>query len=167
MTSNGHPTAKVFLSRSIQRIQDTETVVFVKRVDVEIPEDRIIEATERIGIEVTNVTGLTGKDGKTSTRTLRVTLVDVPNRNTFVRNGLQVDCMHFEAEAVLQNTEWPKRHDTEIKINFLPYKSTKEVDLSTNERGTSKLYIHTKMRWKRPMLSTTTGIKKMFLYITH
>ena len=70
MTSNGHATAKVFVPRSIQRIKDTEKVPFVKRVDIEIPDNRIIEAIKSIGIDVTNVARLTGKDGKTPTRTV-------------------------------------------------------------------------------------------------
>ena len=105
MTSNGHISAKVFVLRSIQRIKDTEKVAYVKRVNIEIPENRIIEAIKSIGIDVTNVARLQGKDGKTSTRTVRITFVHVANRNTFVRNGLQVDDMHFEAQAATQSTK--------------------------------------------------------------
>ena len=42
LTANGHPGAKIFVPRSIQRIKDTEKVAFVKRVDLELPEDRIL-----------------------------------------------------------------------------------------------------------------------------
>lgn len=105
MISNGHGSAKVFVPRSIQRIKDTEKVAFVKRVDTEIPEDRIVEAIRSIGIDVTNVARLLGKDGKTASRTLKITFGDVCNRNTFVRNGLQVDYMHFDAEPASQNTK--------------------------------------------------------------
>lgn len=106
LTANGQPaSAKVYVPRSIQRIKDTDKVAFVKRVDPEIPDDRIMDALKSIGLAPTNVTRLTGKDGKTATRTVKVTFVDVENRNTFVHTGLQVDAMHFVAEAATQNTK--------------------------------------------------------------
>ena len=53
--------------------------------------------------------------------------------------------MNFLTSSHTESTEWPKRHDIEIKIEFLPYKSTKEVDFFPSDRGTSKLYIHMKI----------------------
>jgi hypothetical protein len=105
LTANGHPGAKLFVPRSIQRIKDTEKVAFVKRVDLELPEDRITDALKNVGLDVINVTRLNGKDGKTPTRTIKITFSDVRNRNTFVHTGLQVDSMHFIAEAASQNTK--------------------------------------------------------------
>jgi hypothetical protein len=106
LASNGQPAqSKVYVPRSIQRIKDTDKVAFVKRVDPEIPNDRILEALKSIGLEATNVMRLTGKDGNTATRTVKVTLATVENRNTFVHTGLQVDAMHFVAEAATQNTK--------------------------------------------------------------
>lgn len=126
MSSNGHGSAKVFVPRSIQRIKDTEKVAFVKRVDTEIPEDRIVEAIRSIGIDVTSVARLLDKDGKTPTRTLKITFADVGNRNTFVRNGLQVDYMHFDAEPASQNTK-PTQCFLCLKFNHVAkYCKTKE-----------------------------------------
>jgi len=105
LTSNGQQSAKIYVPRSIQRIKDTERIAFVKRVDLEIPDDRITEALKNVGLDVTNVTRLSSKDGKTPTRTIKITFGDVPNRNTFVHTGLQVDCMHFTAEPASQNTK--------------------------------------------------------------
>ena len=105
LTANGHPGAKLFVPRSIQRIKDTEKVAFVKRVDLELPEDRIFDALKNVGLDVINVIRLTGKDGKTPIRTIKITFSDVQNRNTFVHTGLQVDSMHFLAEAASQNTK--------------------------------------------------------------
>ena len=105
LATNNHPTAKLFVPRSIQRITDTEKVAFVKRVDLEIPEDRIKAALESIGLAVNNVARLVGKDGNTATRTVKVMFVDAENRNTFVHTGLQVDSMHFIAEPATQNTK--------------------------------------------------------------
>ena len=105
LTANGHPGAKIFVPRSIQRIKDTEMVAFVKRVDLELPEDRIVDALKAVGLDVINVIRLTGKDGKTPIRTIKITFSDVQNRNTFVHTGLQFDSMHFLAEAASQNTK--------------------------------------------------------------
>jgi hypothetical protein len=105
LMANGHPGAKIFVPRSIQRIKDTEKVAFVKRVDLELPEDRILDALKAVGLDAINVIRLTGKDGKTPTRTIKITFSDVQNRNTFVHTGLQVDSMHFIAEAASQNTK--------------------------------------------------------------
>ena len=105
LESNGQASAKVYVPRSIQRITDTEKVAFMKRVDLELPTDRISEALKTVGLDVTNVIRLAGKDGKTPTRTVKVTFSDAQNRNTFVHTGLQVDCMHFTAEPATQNTK--------------------------------------------------------------
>jgi hypothetical protein len=105
LTANGHPGAKLYVPRSIQRIKDTDKVAFVKRVDLELPEDRMVDALKAVGLDVINVLRLNGKDGKTPTRTIKITFSDVQNRNTFVHTGLQVDSMHFTAEAASQNTK--------------------------------------------------------------
>lgn len=105
LSANGHPSAKLFVPRSIQRIKDTDKVAFVKRVDLELPEDRIADALKHVGLDVINVTRLNSKDGKTPTRTIKITFSDVQNRNTFVHTGLQVESMHFIAEAASQNTK--------------------------------------------------------------
>ena len=44
LTIDNHPQAIIFVPRSIQLVQDTEKVACVKRVDLELPEDRIIDA---------------------------------------------------------------------------------------------------------------------------
>ncbi|CAF1537450.1 unnamed protein product [Adineta ricciae] len=105
LNTNNQPAAKLFVPRSIQRIKDTEKVAFVKRVDLEIPEDRIMTALKDLGLEATNVTRLTNKDGNNPTRTVKVMFADAENRNTFVHTGLQVDSMHFPAEPATQNTK--------------------------------------------------------------
>ena len=105
LSAQGHTSAKVYVPRSIQRIQDTEKVAFVKRVDVELPEERISEALKHAGLEVTNVTRLCSREGNTPTRTVKITFSDAMNRNTFVYTGLQVDSMHFTAESATQNTK--------------------------------------------------------------
>ena len=105
LSANGHPDAKLFVPRSIQRIKDTEMVAFVKRVDLELPEDRILDALKTVGLDAVNVIRLTSKDGKTPIRTIKITFSDVQNRNTFVHTGLQVDSMHFIAEAASQNSK--------------------------------------------------------------
>ncbi|CAF4988906.1 unnamed protein product, partial [Rotaria sp. Silwood1] len=105
LSNNGHPSAKIYVPRSIQRIKDTEKIAFVKRVDLEIPEDRITDALKQVGFDVINVIRLKGKDSNTPTKTIKITFADGQDRNTFVHTGLQVDCMHFTAEPASQNTK--------------------------------------------------------------
>ncbi|CAM4842162.1 unnamed protein product [Rotaria magnacalcarata] len=78
-------------------------VAFVKRVDLEIPENRITEALMKVGLDAINVTRLNRKEGNIPTSTIKITFKDVNNRNTFIHTGLQVDSMHFNAEAASQN----------------------------------------------------------------
>lgn len=105
LITKGHTNAKAYVPRSIQRIKDTERVAFVKRVDLEIPEARITQALKDVGLQTTNVDRLRSRDGNTPTRTVKITFEDANNRNTFVRTGLQVDSMHFNAEAATHNTK--------------------------------------------------------------
>ncbi|CAF3452773.1 unnamed protein product [Rotaria socialis] len=78
-------------------------VAFVKRVDLEILDNRITEALTKVGLDVINVTRLNRKDGNTPANTIKITFKDANNRNTFIHTGLQVDSMHFSAEAASQN----------------------------------------------------------------
>ncbi|CAF3730539.1 unnamed protein product [Rotaria socialis] len=84
---------------------DTDKVAFVKRVDLEIPEDRITVALKDVGLDVTDVSRLKNKERNTPTQTVKVTFNDAKNRNTFVQTGLQVDLMHFVAEAAKHNSK--------------------------------------------------------------
>jgi hypothetical protein len=99
----GQGAAKIFVPRSIQRIKDTENVAFVKRVDLEIPEDRITEALKDVGLDVVDVVRLMNKVRNVPTSTIKITFKDPQNRNTFVHTGLQVESMHFIAEPAMQN----------------------------------------------------------------
>ncbi|CAF2068642.1 unnamed protein product [Rotaria magnacalcarata] len=78
-------------------------VAFVKKVDLEIPDNRITEALTKVGLDVVNVTRLSRKEGNIPTSTIKITSKDVNNRNTFIHTGLKVDSMHFNAEAASQN----------------------------------------------------------------
>ncbi|CAF3378653.1 unnamed protein product [Rotaria socialis] len=103
LTANGQRSTKIFVPRSIQRIRDTEMVAFVKRVDLEIPENRILEVLTKAGLGVINVTRLNKKDGNIPASTITNTFKDAHNRNTFIHTGLQVNSMHFNADAASQN----------------------------------------------------------------
>ena len=70
LVANGQPSAEIYVPRSIQRIKDTETVAFVKRVDLELPTDRITEALKHVGLDTTDVIRLSSKDSNTPTRTI-------------------------------------------------------------------------------------------------
>ncbi|CAF2052803.1 unnamed protein product [Rotaria magnacalcarata] len=78
-------------------------VAFVKRVNHEIPDNRVTEALTKVGLDVVNVTRFNRKEGNISTSTIKITFKDANNRSTFIHTGLQVDSMHFNAEAPSQN----------------------------------------------------------------
>ncbi len=99
----GHKGAKIFVPRSIQRIKDTEKIAFAKRVDLEIPNGRILEALKEKGLLASDVTRLTTKETNKPTGTIKITLEDPANRNTLVKTGLQIDAMFFQVEAAKQN----------------------------------------------------------------
>ncbi|CAF3855832.1 unnamed protein product [Rotaria sp. Silwood1] len=105
LATNGQATAKVYVPRSIQRIKDTEKVVFVKNVDIEISESRITEALKDVGLDAVDVVRLTNKVKNMPTTTIKITFIDPQNRNTFVHTGIQVDSTHFVAEPATQNTK--------------------------------------------------------------
>ncbi|CAF4349572.1 unnamed protein product, partial [Rotaria magnacalcarata] len=101
--ANGQQAAKIFVPRSIQRIKDTDMVALIKRVDLEIPDNRITEALTKVGLDAVNVTRLNRKEGNIPISTIKITFKDANNRNTFIHIGLQVDSMHVNAEAASQN----------------------------------------------------------------
>ncbi|CAF3766500.1 unnamed protein product [Adineta steineri] len=80
----GYPTANIYVPRSIQRI---------------------IDALKNIGLDVVDVTRLNRKNGNASNGTVRIAFIDAQNHSTFMHTGLQVDSMHFIAEAASQNTK--------------------------------------------------------------
>lgn len=118
LANNGTTTAKVFVPRSIQKVQDTEKIAFVKRVDLEIPIERISEALKEKGLAVTEVIRLKSKDKTTDSQTLKISFSDTSNRNTLVQTGLQIDYMHFEAEPASQNSK-PVQCFTCMKFNHV------------------------------------------------
>ena len=104
LTNNGSPSTKVYVPRSIQKVQDTEKVAFAKGVDAVIPIDRITEALTNKGLAVAEVIRLQNKDKTGDSQTVKIVLSDTINRNTLVQTGLQVDYMHFAVEPAKQNT---------------------------------------------------------------
>ena len=134
LNAKGHANVKAYVPRSIQRIKDTERTAFVKRVELEIPEARIIQALKDVGLQVTNVDRLRSRDGNTPTRTVKITFEDVANRNTFVRTGLQVDSMHFIAEAATNKCK-PVQCYMCLKYNHIAKycKTTQQICLRCGE----------------------------------
>jgi hypothetical protein len=115
---NNFSGTKVYVPRSIQEIQGTEKVAFIKSVNLKIPEGRILQAMKETGLEVTSVNRSTSRDGKLPTRTVKATFSDVANRNTFTRKGLQVDSMHFPVEPATQTVKATQHHLC-LKYNHL------------------------------------------------
>lgn len=94
--------AKIFIPRSIQRIQKTDTEAFVKNVDRELSINDIQNALVRNGYQANQVERLTNKDKSGPGTTIKITFDDVSNRDTFAKLGLQIDHMHFPAEKAKQ-----------------------------------------------------------------
>jgi hypothetical protein len=91
-------TARIFVPRSIQRIQKTDTEAFVKGVDKDLSENDIQNALIRNGYQVNQVERLMNKEKTDSGTTIKIAFGDIKNRDTFVKLGLQIDHMHFSVE---------------------------------------------------------------------
>jgi len=103
LNNNGSPSTKVYVPRTIQKVQDTEKVAFAKGVDAVIPVDRITDALSNKGLAVAEVIRLQNKDKTGNSQTVKIVLSDTLNRNTLVQTGLQIDYMHFVVEPAKQN----------------------------------------------------------------
>ncbi|CAF1155467.1 unnamed protein product [Rotaria sp. Silwood1] len=95
-------TAKIFIPRSIQRIQKTDKEAFVKSVDKEISIQEIQNALTYNGYQVNQVERLMNKEKTGTGTTIKITFDDVKNRDAFIKLGLQIDHMHFPAEKAKQ-----------------------------------------------------------------
>jgi hypothetical protein len=100
---NDLPSAtKIFIPRSIQRIQKTDTEAFIKKVDKELMDDDIRHALIAEGYQVNQIERLMNKEKNESGTTIKITFSDVKNPDTFVRLGLKVDRMYFPVEKAQQ-----------------------------------------------------------------
>ncbi|CAM4851196.1 unnamed protein product, partial [Rotaria magnacalcarata] len=114
-------------------------VAFVKRVDLEIPDNRITEALTKVGLDVINVTRLNRKHGNIPTSTTKITFKNANNRNTFIHTGLQVDSVHFNAEAASQN----KNASTMLHLSSIQ-SCSKVLQNKTHQNGKKSLEETTK-----------------------
>lgn len=74
----------MYVSRTIQKVQDTEKGAFAKTVDAVIPTDRISEALKNKGLAITEVIRLQNKDKTGDSQTVKIVLSDTINRNTLM-----------------------------------------------------------------------------------
>jgi len=102
---------KIFIPRSIQRIQKTDTEAFVKRVDKEISDEEIRTALMADGYQITVVDRLLNKEKTAPGTSIKITFIDVYNRDAFVKQGLKIDHMHFVAEKAKQKTTPQQCHN--------------------------------------------------------
>ncbi|CAF3281340.1 unnamed protein product [Rotaria sp. Silwood2] len=96
--------SSVYIPRSIQRIMENNKEAFVKMVDLEIMDEDIKGALDDQGLKYEKMTRLLNKE-KIPTKTIKITLIDSTNRDLFVKVGLQIESMHFTAEAANHNNQ--------------------------------------------------------------
>ncbi|CAF1457885.1 unnamed protein product [Adineta steineri] len=94
--------AKIFIPRSIQRIQKIDKEAFVKSVDKELSIEEIKNALTYNGYQMNQVERLMNKEKTGTGTTIKITFDDVKNRDAFIKLGLQIDHMHFPAEKAKQ-----------------------------------------------------------------
>jgi hypothetical protein len=102
--TNENQRCVVYIPRSIQRIFENNKQVFVKKIDLEINEEDIKQSLDEKGYKFDSITRLQNKD-KISLKTIKITFADSTNRDLFVKLGLQIDSMHFIAEAANHNNK--------------------------------------------------------------
>ncbi|CAF1446819.1 unnamed protein product, partial [Rotaria sordida] len=102
--TNEKKCSSVYIPRSIQRIMENNKEAFVKMVDLEIMDEDIRRALDDQGFKYKKIIRLLNKE-KTPTKTIKITFIDSTNRDLFVKVGLQIDSMHFIAEAANHNNK--------------------------------------------------------------
>jgi hypothetical protein len=96
--TNENKCSSVYIPRSIQRIMESNKEAFVKLVDLEILDDDIKHTLDEQGFKYERITRLLNKE-KIPIKTIKITFIDSTNRDLVVKIGLQIDSMHFVAEA--------------------------------------------------------------------
>ncbi|CAF1323168.1 unnamed protein product [Rotaria sordida] len=102
--TNEKKCSSVYIPRSIKRIMENNKEAFVKMVDLEIRDEDIKGALDDQGFKYEKITRLLNKE-KIPTKTIKITFIDSTNRDLFVKVGLQIDSMHFIAEAANHNNK--------------------------------------------------------------
>lgn len=102
--TNENQHSAVYIPRSIQRIMENNKEAFVKKIDLEISEDDISRTLDEQGFKYEKVTRLTNKE-KTLLKTVKITFSDSLNRDLFVKLGLRIDSMFFNAEPANHNNK--------------------------------------------------------------
>lgn len=102
--TNENQRSAVYIPRTIQRIMENNKEAFVKRVDLEISEEDIKRTLDEQGFKYEKITRLTNKE-KILLKTVKITFLDSYNRDLFVKLGLQIDSMYFNAEPANCNNK--------------------------------------------------------------
>ncbi|CAF4383198.1 unnamed protein product, partial [Adineta steineri] len=108
--------AKIFIPRSIQRIQKIDKEAFVKSVDKELSIEEIKNALTYNGYQMNQVERLMNKERTGTGTTIKITFDDVKNRDAFIKLGLQIDHMHFPAEKAKQKVNPQQCHSCSIAV---------------------------------------------------
>jgi hypothetical protein len=101
---NENQRSVIYIPRSIQKIMENNKEAFVKKIDLEISDDDIMQALDDQGFKYEKITRLTNKE-KVLLKTVKITFLDSTNRDLFVKLGLQIDSMHFIVEPANHNNK--------------------------------------------------------------
>lgn len=97
----------LYVPSSIRQVIESESVGFLKEVDLEYDEDELRQALQNQGIQVKQLVRLTrpveGTSSRKPTTTVKVICKDKRNRDTLLRTGLRISFCIFRCEPAKPN----------------------------------------------------------------
>ncbi|CAF0820981.1 unnamed protein product [Didymodactylos carnosus] len=96
---------QVYAPSNIKSVLDTEKVAFIKHVDQDFSVDKIKHALTINGFKFDNAERIYVRKDNKPTKTIKVIFVDKLNCETFLKTGLKIDYLHYDAEPAKPNTQ--------------------------------------------------------------
>ena len=178
----------IFVPATIRQVLESESVCFMKNVDLEFDEDELRHALSKDGIQIKQLERITRPgDTRTSrkpTMTVKVVCKDKKNRDTLLQTGLRISFCLFRCEPAKPNDTplqckkcngfgHPMKHcriDNEIcsrcgaqhRVDDCQSPTVKCSNCSSNHEATSKqcpIFIEQQKRLRRTIADYTTPIQ--------
>ena len=97
----------VYVPASIRQVVESESVCFLKNVDIDFDEDELRQALQNEGIMIKQIDRITrpgeGTTSRKPTTTVKVICKDKKNRDTLLRTGLRISFCLFKCEPAKPN----------------------------------------------------------------
>lgn len=97
----------VFVPSNIRQVIESESICFLKEVDIEYGENELRQALQNEGIQIKDLNRLTrtveGTAIRKPTTTIKVICKDKKNRDTLIRTGLRISFCIFRSEPAKPN----------------------------------------------------------------